>query len=57
MQAFKNAFYIFDKETCKNLSVLISPEDLVSIRPVSLSDYKTIMELLEERKQLINFQG
>ena len=55
MQAYKNAFERYDKETCKRLSMLIKPEELLSIRPVSLSDYKLIMELLHERNQLLNY--
>jgi hypothetical protein len=56
MQAYKSAFDKYDKETCSRLSVLIKPEDLISIRPVSLSDYKVIMQLLHERNQLLNIK-
>ena len=56
MQAYKTAFDRYDKETCRKLSVLLKPEDLVNIRPVSLDDYKIIMQLLQERNQLINYR-
>ena len=52
MQSYKNAFERYEKEICKSLSVIINPEELNSIRPVSLTDYKMIMELLEERRSL-----
>lgn len=54
MHAYKNAYDRFEKETCKSLCNCINPDELISIRPVSLSDYKIIMELLEEKKQHIN---
>lgn len=54
MPAYKNAFDRFDKESCKNLCILMNPEEVLSIRPVSLADYKLIMELLEERKKLVH---
>ncbi len=54
MQAYKTAFDRHDKETCNSLSSLINPEDIVSIKPVSLSDYKVIMQLLNERNALMN---
>ena len=56
MQAYKNAFEKYDKETCSRLSQLIKSDDLVNIRPVSLSDYKVIMQLLHERNQLLDLQ-
>jgi hypothetical protein len=56
MQAYKAAFDRYDKETCMRLSVLLKAEELISIRPVSLSDYKVIMQLLHERNQLLNAQ-
>jgi hypothetical protein len=55
MQAYKAAFDRYDKETCNSLCMPIIPEDLISIRPVSLSDYKIIMQLLDERNQLLNY--
>jgi hypothetical protein len=54
MSAYKIAFDSYEKDTCRNLSIQISPDELNSIRPVSLSDYKMIMELLEERRRLAN---
>lgn len=54
MGAYKKAFDIYDKETCSVLSKLISSESIQTIRPVSLSDFKIIMQLLEERRQLLN---
>jgi len=54
MQAYKNAFDKYDKETCQRLSKKINLEDIINIRPVSLADYKIIMELMEERQQLLN---
>ena len=56
MQTYKTAFDRYDKEACKLLCELIKPEELQSIRPVSLSDYKIIMQLLHERNQLMNYQ-
>ena len=56
MQAYKNAFEKYDKESCNRLSLQINPEELINIRPVSLSDYKVIMTLLNERNQRIGFQ-
>lgn len=54
MQAYKSAFEKYDRETCSQLSEKINSEDIISIRPVSLHDYKLIMELLHERNQLLN---
>ena len=56
MQNYKSAFDRYDKETCNRLCILITPEELVNVRPVSLSDYKVIMQLLQERNQLLNYQ-
>jgi hypothetical protein len=56
MQAYKNAFEKYDKETCKSLCFPLKTEDLLNVRPVSLSDYKVIMQLLQERNQLMNYQ-
>lgn len=56
MQAYKNAFDRYDRDACMELVEQVQPEDLVSIRPVSLSDYKMIMQLIGERNQLINAQ-
>ena len=54
MQAYKNAFDRYDRESCLELIEPVLPEDLVAIRPVSLSDYKMILQLIGERNQLIN---
>ena len=56
MQAFKAAFDRYDKEACKALCTLINSENIISIKPVSLSDYKIIMQLLHERNDLLNYQ-
>ena len=55
MQAYKTAFDRYDKETCMRLCTKIRPEELVCVRAVSLSDYKIIMQLLDERNQLLNY--
>ena len=54
MHAYKTAFERYDSETCNLLSRQINIDDLQNIRPVSLADYKIIMQLIEERQQLIN---
>ena len=56
MSAYKSAFDRYDKETCKRLSIPFNPDELASIRPVSLSDYKIIMQLLQERNALLNYK-
>lgn len=56
MQAYKSAFERFDKEACARLCTLMDIDELISVRPVSLTDYKMIMELLQERNQLLNVQ-
>lgn len=53
MQSYRNAFDKYDRETCNRLTEQVDGNNLVSIRPVSLSDYKIIMELLHERNQLL----
>lgn len=55
MHAYKTAFDRYDKETCMRLCTKIRPEELVCVRAVSLSDYKIIMQLLDERNQLLNY--
>ena len=54
MQLYKSAFLKFDKETCMKLSMPITCDDVINIRPVSLADYKMIMELILETKQQAN---
>ena|SRR5205085_374810 len=56
MHAYKTAFERYDKQMCKSLCYPLKPEELLSIRPVSLSDYKLTMQLLEERNQLLNYR-
>jgi hypothetical protein len=53
MQAYKNAFDRFDRDACMELIEPVVPEDLVSIRPVSLSDYKMILQLIGERNRMV----
>jgi hypothetical protein len=55
MQAYKTALDRHDKEACKLLCTPINPDDIVSIKAVSLSDYKIIMQLLNERNALLNY--
>ncbi len=55
LQAYKNAFERYDKEACSRLSVVVNTDDILSIRPVSLADYKIIMQLLDERRKLLSF--
>lgn len=54
MQAYKNAFEKYDRETCNRLSQRINVDDLKSIKPVTLEDYKIIMELMNERQEILN---
>lgn len=54
MQNYKSAFENYDKETCSRLSVKLNPEDIIHIRPVSLADYKIIMQLLVEKDRITN---
>ncbi|TAH40007.1 MAG: hypothetical protein EYC69_12165 [Bacteroidetes bacterium] len=54
MQAYKVAFEKYDREACNKLIEKVDTTELVNIRPVSLSDYKLIMELLNERNQQLN---
>jgi hypothetical protein len=54
MAAYRHAFDNYDRESCVRLSQQINLEDIISIRPVSLADYKMTMQLLTERSQQIN---
>ena len=54
MQAYKTAFEKYEREKCSQLVEEINTNDLISIHQVSLSDYKIIMELLNERNQQLN---
>lgn len=56
MNAYKNAFDRYDKETCRRLSQHVEVDQIINIRPVSLADYKVIMQLLAERNQRLSFQ-
>jgi hypothetical protein len=54
MQSYKTAFEKYDRETCMSLSRKLEINDVMRIRPVSLSDYKIIMQLLDEQRSLMN---
>ncbi len=54
MNAYKTAFEKYDREGCSRLSKQIQIDDIQNIRPVMLADYKIIMQLIDERQQLIN---
>ena len=54
MNAYKTAFETYYRTKCDALSHKISIEDIISIRPVSLSDYRMMMQLLDDRAQLLN---
>jgi hypothetical protein len=56
MQTYKNAFDRYDKETCNRIAQHVDVSSILNIRPVSLSDYKIIMELLAERNQRLSAQ-
>src|SRR4051794_39757191 len=57
MQTYKHAFETYDKEKCNRLAVKTKPDDILSVRPVSLEDYKMLMQLIGERNQLMNYRG
>jgi hypothetical protein len=54
LQAYKTAFEKHDREACRMLSKQINPENVLNVNPVSLVDYKIIMQLLDERNSLYN---
>jgi len=54
MGAYRQAFDNYDRESCMRLSQQVNIDDILSIRPVSLADYKMTMQLLNERTQQIN---
>jgi hypothetical protein len=54
MGAYRQAFDNYDRESCSRLSQHVNLDDIISIRPVSLADYKMTMQLLTERSQQIN---
>jgi hypothetical protein len=49
MQAYKTAFEKYDRKTCSQLSKRINIDEVQSIRPVSLADYKIILQLMNEQ--------
>ena len=53
MQTYKTAFEIYDRETCVRLSKKLDLDEILRIRPVSLADYKIIMQLMDERQELL----
>ena len=57
MQAYKVAFENYDRDTCQRLSQKVQLEDIVNIRPVSLADYRIIMQLINERNQMHYFNN
>ena len=54
MGAYRQAFDNYDRESCARLSQQVNLDEIISIRPVSLADYKMTMQLLTERSQQIN---
>ncbi|MCX6290526.1 MAG: hypothetical protein NT126_02025 [Bacteroidetes bacterium] len=54
IQTYKAAFEKYDRESCGRLSKQVMIEQIQNIRPVSLADYKIIMQLMDERQQLMN---
>lgn len=54
MAAYRQAFDNYDRDACSRLCIRLNVEDIVTIRPVSLADYKMTMQLLTERSQQIN---
>lgn len=57
MQAYKTAFENYDRDTCRRLSHLVDLEEIVNIRPVSLADYRIILQLINERNQMQYFNN
>ena len=57
MQAYKTAFENYDRETCKRLGQKVDLDDIVNIRPVSLADYRIILQLINERNQMQYFNN
>lgn len=51
MTAYKAAYENYDHEACRRLSRRVDIDDIEAIRPVSLADYRIIMELMEERNR------
>ena len=57
MQTYKTAFENYDRDTCRRLSKKVDLDDIVHIRPVSLADYRIIMQLINERNQMQYFNN
>jgi len=57
MPAYKVAFGNYDRETCKRLSEKVILDEIVNIRPVSLADYRIIMQLIDERNKMQFFNN
>ena len=57
MHAYKIAFENYDRDLCRILSQKVNLDDIVSIRPVSLADYRIIMQLIEERNRVGYFNN
>ena len=57
MQSYKTAFENYDRATCARLSKKIDVDEVLKIRPVSLADYKVIMQLMDEREALLKSMG
>ena len=51
MAAYRQAFDSYDRERCNKLSQRVNVDEIISIRPVSLADYKMTMQLLDDRSQ------
>lgn len=51
MQAYKTAFDRYDREVCNRILQPVEPTQILGVRPVSLSDYKMILQLLHDRNQ------
>lgn len=51
MQIYKAAFDRYDREVCNRILQRTEPADILAVRPVSLSDYKMILQLLNDRNQ------
>jgi len=57
MNDYKNAHDRSDFKMCEHLSSPIDLEEIVSITPINLSDYKAILELHKEYKQPPNLSN
>ena len=56
MSAYRNALETYDKESCIRLSQFVEISSILSIRPVSLADYKMMMQLLDDRNDQLRAQ-